>query len=40
MILARNNHTPISFFLECPLMELRFWVRANNDIENDRKKKK
>lgn len=33
MILARNNNTPVSFWLDQPLMSLQKWIAANNRIE-------
>jgi len=39
MILARNNGTPLTFFLSCPLRELVAWIKTNNEIMKDMKKK-
>jgi len=33
MILARNNNTPVSFWIDQPLANLLKWIRANNRIE-------
>lgn len=33
MILARNNNTPVSFWLDQPLISLSKWIAANNRIE-------
>ena len=32
LILAKNNSTPVPFWLDLPLWELRFWIRANNAV--------
>lgn len=32
LILAKNNHTPVPFWLSMPLRELRFWIKANNAV--------
>lgn len=32
-MLARNNNTPISFWLELPLEEFGRWIKANNQLE-------
>lgn len=32
MILARNSHTPIPFWLSQPLWKLFRWIKANNAI--------
>jgi hypothetical protein len=39
MILARNNGTPLTFFLSCTLPELAAWIKTNNEIVQDSKKK-
>ena len=33
MILARNNNTPIPYWLSMPIMSLSRWIRTNNRIE-------
>lgn len=35
--MARNNSTPVTFFLSCTLPELSAWVQANNDLVRDEK---
>lgn len=37
MILAKNNHTDISFWQSQPLISLRLWVKANNAVIEDGK---
>ena len=32
LILSQNNHTPVSFWMELPFLELREWRRANNAV--------
>lgn len=32
MILARNNNTPIPYWLSLPLWKLRQWIRTNNIV--------
>ena len=34
MILARNNGTPLTFFLSCTLPEFAAWIKTNNEIVN------
>ncbi len=31
-MLAKNNHTPVPFWLSRPLRELGEWIRANNRL--------
>lgn len=33
MILARNNNTPVYFWLDQPMVTLSKWIMANNRIE-------
>ena len=40
MVLARNNNTPIPFFLSCPLSELPEWIRTNNEIVKENQQNK
>ena len=40
MTLSRNTNTPIPFFLSCPLLEFKEWVKANNEIIRENKQKK
>ena len=37
MILARNNNTPIPYWLELPLWKLRQWIRTNNIVVAEEK---
>ena len=30
--MAQNNHTPVDFWLDCTLAELREWIDVNNEI--------
>ena len=39
LTMAVNNHTPADFWLGLPLRELIPWVRANNKVHKQRKKK-
>nr|DAI82286.1 MAG TPA: hypothetical protein [Caudoviricetes sp.] len=32
LILARNNHTPVPFWLSLPLWKLGQWIKANNAV--------
>lgn len=32
MILAKNNNTDISFWQSQPLIALRLWIKANNNV--------
>jgi len=39
MILARNNSTPVSYWLELPLVDLRSWIKVNNIVEEERRRR-
>ncbi|MDE6836783.1 MAG: hypothetical protein K2P33_00115 [Acutalibacter sp.] len=41
-MLARNNNTPVSYWLEQPLKELGQWIKANNRLEekNEQRRQK
>jgi hypothetical protein len=32
IIMAKNNNTPVSFWLELPLTEFSKWIRASNSV--------
>ena len=34
--MAQNNHTPVDFWLDCTLAELREWIDVNNEIAHNR----
>ena len=36
--MARNNYTPISFWLSLPLIELIQWIEVNNQVISKEKK--
>lgn len=38
MILAKNNHTPVPYWLSVPLRELKLWIKSNNAIIADEKR--
>jgi len=38
--MAENCHTPVSFWLHMPLMELFLWIKDNNEIIKERSEKK
>ncbi len=38
MILARNNNTPVPYWLSLPLWKLSQWIRTNNIIVAEAKK--
>ncbi len=40
MILARNNSTPIDFWLSRELRELGSWIETNNEIIRESRNKK
>jgi len=37
MIMARNNSTPISFWLSIPLSSLLPWIQMNNKLNRQQK---
>lgn len=37
--MAQNNHTPVSFWLGCPLGELRRWIEVNNKVVESMQRK-
>ena len=37
--MARNNNTPITFFLSCTFREMAVWIKANNEIVRESKRK-
>ena len=37
LIMARNNNTPITYFLSCTFRELSAWVQTNNEIVRESK---
>lgn len=39
LILARNNHTDVSFWASQPLTALQSWILTNNDVVEAGKKK-
>lgn len=36
--MARNNHTPVSYWAALPLASLAKWVQANNELMVERRK--
>lgn len=38
LILAKNNHTPVPYWLSVPLRELKLWIKSNNAIIADEKR--
>ncbi|MCD8361732.1 MAG: hypothetical protein LUC98_02015 [Lachnospiraceae bacterium] len=40
LVLARNNATPIEYWLSLTLSELRAWIEANNALIKDTESKK
>lgn len=36
--MARNNSTPLTFFLSCTIRELSAWIRTNNEIVQENRK--
>lgn len=39
MVLSQNNHTPVSYWLSLPLRELGGWIKANNELISEAKKR-
>lgn len=37
--MARNTYTPVNVWAEMPLASFGMWIRANNELNEDRKKK-
>lgn len=37
--MARNNHTPVSYWAALPLASLAKWVQANNELMVEGRKK-
>ena len=36
LVLAQNNYTPLSFWLDETLVHLRDWIDANNELMRER----
>ena len=36
LIMARNNHTPVPYWLDMPLIEFNWWIKANNEINKNK----
>ncbi len=37
--MARNNNTPITFFLSCTFRDISVWIKTNNEIIQEEKRK-
>ena len=38
LIMARNTYTPVTVWMDMPLMAFVLWVRASNELNSEKKK--